>query len=997
MRLHSLTLQAFGPYVEQQFVDFDALARDGLYLFTGPTGAGKTTILDAVAYALYGQLPGVRKGTVHKIKSDHAGPTVRPIVTVECTLNGDRVRITRSPSYVRPAKRGGGTTTERSSVAVEIRTDGTWIGLEGGTRDNVVGDWIHRQVGLTCDQFMQVVLLPQGEFARFLLAPDAERESVLRTLFAADRFASVEHWFDDHERQLRTIASEAQAVVRSRIAAACAITGIDDAAIPDIADVAWFETLLRDAQVANRDARAATIDCTGRRATAQQRLTRGEQIAAIQTKRAAARRLAADAEQQIAKISHLRDRLVQGRKASVIAPLLHRRKVAQGAADSAASRLVAGRPDGAQKTFDSTTDLQESLGRRQAERASLRPAMTEEQTLGELRHAADEREIALKSAVAQLDLAIADRDALPAQLRIATEQLNTLRGTAADHDRLVTQLTAAREIVAAHQELQQCSATETSLRAAVLDATKTALSAKQYWLELRERRLAGIAAELAGELLTDSPCAVCGSSQHPEPAVGDGTTPTRAEDELAQHAAEATVLAQAKTERSLADSEIKTAALQAKCGAGDLRAASDRTDQIQADLDAAVKAIDDLERAAAMVRGLELHQSTLDDQVAQLRTTRDERSSLAAAELERLRGAEQRIVAAAGKYASVGERTAALDTQIRQESELLEATIADDDAQAELAAAEAGLHAAAIDADFASTHKAIEAHLPEADIEALQAQVDNHQQELIESHTMLADPDFVDLPDDVPQIELLREYLSEADRADRAAAGALSSTERAVQQLAVLHDQALPAIERAAVTQTEHTVVRDLALVVRGQGGNERGMHLSAYFLAARLEQVADVASGHLLKMTSGRYSLIHTDQRFKKRGAGGLGLEVMDAHTGVPRPTHTLSGGEGFLAALALALGLAEVVTAESGATTLDMLFIDEGFGALDTDALERAMSVLDDLRAGGRSVGLISHVEDLKTRITTQLMVTRTAHGSHIASSASTAATSSDAALAS
>ncbi|MEO6957865.1 MAG: SMC family ATPase [Antricoccus sp.] len=986
MRLHSLRLQAFGPYVEQQFIDFDALARDGLYLFTGPTGAGKSTILDAVAFAFYGQLPGVRKGTSHRIKSDHAGLTARPMVSVECTLGENRVRITRSPSFVRPAKRGNGTTTERSSIAVEICTDGKWIGLEGGTRDNVVGDWIHQQVGLTCEQFMQVVLLPQGEFARFLLAADVEREAVLRTLFAADRFANVENWFDERERRLRTAAAEAAKEVGSRVAAACAIAGIDEADTPEPTDAAWFANLSHAAAAISHSALTSATECAAWRDTAQRRLTHSERIVAAQAKRATARDLATVAEQQIAKIVHIQARLADARKASVIAPLLHRSRVAQHAAEVAIARLAVSRASCAQATPASASTPQELLSVLQTERAALAPALDEELALAAVRHCTGEANAALAAAASELDLAIVDQGAMPGQLRIAADQVNRLRASAASYDQLAMQLSAIREIAAAHRDLKTLTATRKATLSKVLAATKSALLAKERWLDLREKRLAGIAAELASELIVDSPCAVCGSVRHPAPAIGDGSSPTRAEEEMAQNAADNCAHEQADATALLADLDIKISALQAKCGDANRHSTAQRVAEIEADLLVAANAAGDLKQAESVLAGLELRQITLGAEVIQLRAIRDDCSVRAAAEAERLRGAEHRIAAAAGKCASVTERIADLDGQVSSLADLVKATMATDDASSELAAAEAALRAAAIEANFASAQKAIEAHLPEADVEALQSEVDHHNQQSIEARTMLADPDFVGLPDEIPPIELLREHLAEADRADRAAAGALASAKRAAQQLATLHDQVLPAIDRAKARQAEHEVVRGLALLVRGQGGNELGMHLTAYFLAARLEQVADVASGHLLKMTDGRYSLIHNDQRAKKRGAGGLGLEVMDAHTGLPRPTHTLSGGEGFLAALALALGLAEVVTAESGATTLDTLFIDEGFGALDSEALERAMSVLDDLRSGGRSVGLISHVEELKTRITTQLQVTRTPHGSYLESTATT-----------
>jgi exonuclease SbcC len=175
--------------------------------------------------------------------------------------------------------------------------------------------------------------------------------------------------------------------------------------------------------------------------------------------------------------------------------------------------------------------------------------------------------------------------------------------------------------------------------------------------------------------------------------------------------------------------------------------------------------------------------------------------------------------------------------------------------------------------------------------------------------------------------------------------------------------------------------VTALADLVTGGRGNARRMRLQSFVLAARLEQVAEVASRRLRDMSGGRYVFLHSDAQGRHGARGGLGLDVLDEYTGARRPTKTLSGGESFMASLALALGLADVVTAESGGTRIDTLFVDEGFGSLDPQALDAVMTVLDDLRRGGRSVGVISHVEELRQRIPSRLEVTAGRNGSSLA----------------
>jgi exonuclease SbcC len=181
----------------------------------------------------------------------------------------------------------------------------------------------------------------------------------------------------------------------------------------------------------------------------------------------------------------------------------------------------------------------------------------------------------------------------------------------------------------------------------------------------------------------------------------------------------------------------------------------------------------------------------------------------------------------------------------------------------------------------------------------------------------------------------------------------------------------------------QHAVVDALARCAEGTGGdNSLRMRLSAFVLAARLEQVAEAATVRLATMSAGRYALVHSDAAERRGARSGLGLRVVDGWTGRERDTSTLSGGESFLASLALALGLADVVQAEAGGAAIETLFVDEGFGTLDEETLEEVMTTLDGLREGGRAVGLVSHVAELRQRVPARIEVVKTRSGSHLRS---------------
>ncbi|NUS17747.1 MAG: SMC family ATPase, partial [Streptomyces sp.] len=193
MRLHRLTLTAFGPFAARQSVDFDALSGAGLFLLHGPTGGGKTSVLDAVCFALYGQVPGDRPTT--RLRSDHAAPGTPTEVVLDLTLGGRRLEITRRPEQPRAKKRGSGTTTERAVTQLREHSGGQWRGLTRSHQE--AGEEIRQLVGMSCEQFCQVVLLPQGEFATFLRAGATERAALLGRLFDTRRFRSVEHRLRD--------------------------------------------------------------------------------------------------------------------------------------------------------------------------------------------------------------------------------------------------------------------------------------------------------------------------------------------------------------------------------------------------------------------------------------------------------------------------------------------------------------------------------------------------------------------------------------------------------------------------------------------------------------------------------------------------------------------------------------------------------------------------------------------------------------------------------
>jgi exonuclease SbcC len=330
------------------------------------------------------------------------------------------------------------------------------------------------------------------------------------------------------------------------------------------------------------------------------------------------------------------------------------------------------------------------------------------------------------------------------------------------------------------------------------------------------------------------------------------------------------------------------------------------------------------------------------------------------------------------------DEVAAAHQRAREGLDALATLLRDRDAAAaRLATAREQRDRALHEQDFTSPEQAREAALPEAEVVAVQQEVDDHARRRVTAQAQLDRPEVgAALTADEPDLDALTVVLQQARERQRTAHQADSHHGRAVKALARLAGELHETLGRLGPAEAEHQLLAELADCVAGTSqDNTLRMRLSSYVLAARLEEVARYANERLAVMSEGRYSLQHSDAKAARGARGGLGLTVTDAWTGVARDTVSLSGGESFMAALSLALGLGDAVRAEAGGLDLQTLFIDEGFGSLDEESLEQVIGVLDDLREGGRTIGVVSHVAELRQRIRTQVLVSKTTAGSHIA----------------
>lgn len=993
MRLHRLALSAFGPYPDRVEVDFDALGAGGLFLMHGDTGVGKTTLLDAVAFALYGSVPGAR-GEAKQLRCDSAHPHTRTQVELEFSVAGRRLRIVRNPDYRRPKSRGPGVTTERAKAVLG------WLDnseLPGVTGHREVGDVVLDLLGMSADQFFQVVLLPQGEFARFLRADTAEREQLLERLFDTERFADIEDAFAalrrESGRQLRELSGQVD-MRMARLVEACGheidpATGDPEltclvtqlvagaAAAADVSNAAGSEraTAVADlSQLEELDKRVRTLAAL---LAAKAAMDGGQRQLSLQRKALAAARRAEPVMRALAAADAAAEELRAAGWAE------HRARVAAERIAARSGEDAAGRDPHdlleAVEQFGRPADADElrRLAAVDRELAGALSALIDDsanQDQDEKSKAAVEAELA--ELVDSITAAQSELGLVPKRLDELNEQL--LRATAAADraERTAADLTAATARAVAAQTVPGLTRALDKATADWADAVERHLRTKDERLRLTELRFAGMSAELAAGLVDGTGCPVCGSARHPAPAA------TRAD-----HVSGKAIAAAVATENTASAERERAEA--AKAAAGASLAASAATAQgLNAEQAAVPAAI--LTRRLHSERGAaqlaEQFKKSIDKARARSERltaeagTSSRRQAAGHTELhvitDRLRVRSDRLRVAAGPFRSVPERrrhllelaSAREKWSIALESVHLATAVVTRSGQTlKLTVERAGFP----DVDTARSAAAVDA-------EELALSIRETEDARLTIDARLADPELagIDASHEV-SLQPARHRAAQAAQSAETSIAAAETSRRVATATGAAVRALLAARKRLAPAADADAEVAALADVVVGRGQNHRALSLRSYVLAARLQQVAMVAGERLQRMSGGRYSFVHSTARESRGRSGGLGLDILDAHTGTVRPAKTLSGGESFLASLALALGLADVVAGESGGRLLDTIFVDEGFGTLDADTLDLVMDTLDELRAGGRTVGLVSHVDDLRQRIPTRLHVRRTAAG--------------------
>lgn len=988
MRLHHLSVTAFGPFAQIATVDFDALSSGGLFLLTGATGAGKTSILDAVCFALYGQVPGDRSGAKH-LRSDHAAPHVAPEVVLRCSIGERQLCFTRSPAWMRPKLRGTGETKVQAHVLVEELRDGIWTVLTNRLDD--AGLLVTDLLGMSCTQFTQVAMLPQGRFQAFLRATSAERHAVLQQLFRTDRFERVEHWLVERRVSARRASEAASEDVRAIVNRLREATGSDDdlpwsADLTDAAETGvlgrWVEEQTTAAEEASRTAAMRSEAADRAQGDAAAALAAGTRTDELCRRGTRGRTDLARWEARTEELTALRAQLADHHRAAPLSALARGAEQARRTAEAAAEQVPAG-ADRAHLT-DQLEHARYAAAQAEAfvDRAQDRDAAVA--TLTALR--ADLQE--LEAGIAETELRLSEQPALIAD---AVAAVHEARAAAVRHPVVVAAVERLQEATTAARRAELVGLELAAARTDVLAATDAAQAAKEIYLDLREARINGMAAELAGQLASGCSCPVCGSADHPSPARAKASAVGRPEEDLARKALDDAEFELQARQVAVATLEGELRRLDDQLGdtdrstlPGALEEARDEAERLEplvAALDVlvaregtcrAVLAEASEQHRAALLRRAELRAQA--DQLEAVVVTVDEAWAAllaipgTASDEDSTAGLDALIAARRGRVAALEAALRALDTA--EQAQVVAAQRAAEVAQA---AAEAG---------FGDVRPALAALLTPDEVNRISTVLDEADGAHRAALLILADPDVAAaLEGPVPDLSGLRSAHDVASLDAKRALTELAAAQARRHRLASLTAQLGERLADWEPLRSDYRTVAGLAALVEGKSlDNPQRMRLAAYVLAEQLRQVVAAANERLAGMTDQRYALEHTEDRGFGEQRGGLSLRVRDDWSGVQRDPATLSGGETFVVSLALALGLADTVAHEAGGTDIDTLFIDEGFGSLDADTLEDVMDTLDSLRDGGRVVGLVSHVPELRSRITTQLEVTKGRSGSTV-----------------
>lgn len=929
MRPEKLTMSAFGPYPGETVVDFHALGEQGIYLITGDTGAGKTTIFDAITFALYGSASG-KDRDASMFRSKYAQSTTDTFVELTFRYAGKTYTVRRAPSYERPAKRGKGITKQAALAELHL-PDGRVV-----TKTGAVDQEIKNLLGLDRNQFAQIAMIAQGDFLRLLYAKTDERQKIFREIFKTGYYDSFQQRLREESNQLKKTRDAAQASVEQYIRGVRCGEGdpleptlaqAQEGALPFPDTLALIQTLIAQDAAAEQACQETLAQLAAELAEVNTALGRGRE-----QEKARQRLQAAELERQA-----LLPQVEQAKQA--LAQAQAREPERQAMASSLAS-------------LEAELPRYQALGQNQKELAQL--SLRVHQMEGNLSNKEDGR----TAQANQLAAWKRERETL-GSVEAVRERLLGRQAQAQQRQKVLDD--RGRRLFRRHEAVNSCRNAQSRFQ----DLLAQAEEANQFYQEKNRIFLAEQAGILAQKLEEGLPCPVCGATHHPNPARASTEAPT--EQELKQSKAsweEAQKLAEtASTQAGLARATLTSMEQEL------LHLMGEELASLGLDLgeNPSPGAVPDgfWEQAQAQTErdGKEIRK-TLNDLSWALQE--NQRSMERKQELDtKIPQGETRLAALDQSIAETREAIAAASSRAQELARQIAATRqalpypGEEEARQEIAR----LRKAVSSLELQRKAGEINLKRHENQLSGLDAAIANLAQLLSQ-----------DPPVDMAALTLRKGEL-EAEQTQ------ISVRQKAIHARRSANENALENVQARAAELLEldqrYAWMANLADTVCGSLNGKEKIALETYIQTTFFDRILRKANQRLTIMSRGQYELRRCREAESNRSQSGLELDVVDHYNGSQRSVRSLSGGESFQASLSLALGLSDEIQSSAGGVHLDTMFVDEGFGSLDADALQQAIQALSGLAEGNRLVGIISHVEELKERIDKQIRVTKDAAG--------------------
>lgn len=913
MRPLKLRLSAFGPYAGEVELDMERLGERGLYLITGDTGAGKTTIFDAITFALYGEASGSDRRP-DMLRSQYAVPETPTEVELRFLYAGKVYTIRRNPEYERPARRGGGMTVERAGAELRF-PDGRVL-----TKPREVNEAVRELIGLDRSQFSQIAMIAQGDFRRLLQADTGSRQAIFREIFKTRPYQELQERLKTASGELgRACEAQRRGVEQYLRSLICPK---DDPLFPSLekargGELPLAQTLPLIEELLSRDEAAEA-------ALARELKELDSALEAVNARLGQAQEQArlrgdhASAEEELRRETSALERL---------SAALEEAKASQGELDELGRRCAA---------------IEAELPRYREKENALREQ-------GEYAAARDRLERELRELRERL---LIQRQELTA-LRQEQEEL---KNAGEARERLLREQEMQQRDKAALDQflalLRECEALDKRSEAARQVYVSKQAHAQQLRTEYEQMHDAFLneqAGILAETLAPDRPCPVCGSLYHPSPAQKSAAAPTEAQLKRAQQEAAKARESAEEASREAGTLKGSAAARREEAGQSERRLLADG---IYTDAKA---------EASSRLREAQARLDALDGELrreGKRLLRREQLTKLLPEREERLLRTEQEEAALALRHRETTTRLDALTEQLRAMGE----TLRFPDGRA--AEREIDTMRRRQEAIRSELRRAEEAHGQK------QRQVLELQGRFRQLAEQLEQAVFVDADAEEVRRAALRAQRQQKSEAQKSLHARLSANRATLAGINAGAAELTRLEERWAW-------VRTLSNTANGNLSGKEKISLETYVQMTYFDRVLLRANTRFMVMSGGQYELMRRREADSNRSQSGLELDVIDHYNGTTRSVRTLSGGESFKASLALALGLADEIQASAGGIRLDTMFVDEGFGSLDEGSLRQAIRALSELSDGNRLVGIISHVAELKEKIDTQILVTKERSG--------------------